>query len=512
VSLLALAWASAAVAQDQGEAPQTTAAPPLAEPTSADDRLRVLEAELEALRAQVADLKASTIAQVGALRTEQQATTVSLANGRPTIATGDGQFTAAFRGVFQFDTAIYDQDSAGPLATDFRRGSFNDANENDRARDLNDGTNFRRARLGIEGKAFGAFDYNFLYDFGGSGTEEAGKISSAWLQYTLPTKTPIRLRVGAFAPTTGLEDATSSNSGLFIERASVAETVRGLVGGDGRTAIGFFSNGERWTASGAVTGNVVATTTFDEQLGVTGRFSFLPYKGYESLIHLGVNANIIVEPAAGGPDVPGGATRNVRLRDRPEVRVDGTRLIDTNNIDADGANAYGLEFAAQRKNLYLAAEYFKIDVERRTGSLPDPDFSGWYVQGSWILTGEARRYTTAAGGFDGPRPAKPFHYKEGTWGAWELAFRYSDFDLNYREGSPSFQPVGSIRGGEQKIWSLGVNWYLNNAVTLSGSFRHVDVDRLSPGGSAFVAGSTPAAGVQVGQELNIWTLRTQYAF
>jgi len=41
-----------------------------------------------------------------------------------------------------------------------------------------------------------------------------------------------------------------------------------------------------------------------------------------------------------------------------------------------------------------------------------------------------------------------------------------------------------------------------------------DVDRLSPGGTAFDAGAlTLPAGARVGQELNIiWSFRTQYAF
>jgi phosphate-selective porin OprO/OprP len=110
--------------------------------------------------------------------------------------------------VFQLDGAIYDQDAAGPLGADPRRGSLGDATENDHARDLAGGANFRRVRLGIEGKAFGDFEYNFLYDFGGSGVEEGGKISSAWLQYN--GFGPVRLRVGAYAPVTSLEDCTSS--------------------------------------------------------------------------------------------------------------------------------------------------------------------------------------------------------------------------------------------------------------------------------------------------------------
>ncbi len=499
-----------------------------------DARIQALEAQVQALAAQIADLKSatselkdataatgsqiidlktSTAATVKDLRTVQAATTVSLANGRPTFASGDGQFTASLRGIFQLDAALYDQDGAGPLATDPRRGSFNDAVENDHARDLNDGTNFRRARLGIEGKAFGAFDYNFLYDFGGSGIEEAGKISSAWIQYTFTGgRTPVRLRVGAYGPVSSLEDGASNSSSLFPERASVAELVRGIAGGDGRTAIGLSANGDRWSLGGTFTGNVVATQTFDEQLGFIGRATYVPAKGYDWTTHIGVNANLVLKPAAGGPDVPGGAARNIRLRDRPELRVDLTRLVDTNNIDADGLRAIGLEAAAQKKNLFVQGEYFKIDVERRASALPDPDFSGWYVQGGWIVTGGARRYSTSNAGFDGPRVTKPFDMKKGQWGEIELAARYSYLDLNYKEGSGALLPVGAIRGGEQTIWSLGVNWYLNNVVTLEAAYRNVSVDRLSPGGTAFIAGSTPAAGVQVGQDLNIWSLRTQYSF
>jgi phosphate-selective porin OprO/OprP len=406
------------------------------------------------------------------------------------------------------DGAIYAQDDPGPLATDFRRGSFGDAAENDHARDLSDGFNFRRVRLGIEGKAFGDFEYNFTYDFGGSGVEEGGKLNAAWIQYNGLGRT--RIRMGAFAPVTGLEDAASNTSALFAERASVAETVRGLAGGDARTAIALSGGGDRWTASAVLTGNVAGTTTFDEQAGFIGRVTYVPFKGDDALIHLGLNSNLVLSPAATGPGVPGGAPTTLRLRDRPELRVDGVRLVDTGNIDADGLTAVGAEFGALYRSLYVQAEYFDISLERRKSLLPDPEFSGWYVQGSWILTGESRRYSAANAGFDGPRPTRPFNLREGTWGAWELAIRYSTLDLNYLENALS--AAGSVRGGEQDILSVGLNWYVNNGVTLQAAYRSVSVDRRSPGGTAFVAGSTPALNTQVGQDLEIFSFRTQYAF
>jgi phosphate-selective porin OprO/OprP len=495
------------------------ATPALAQDAAAQaDRIEALEAQIQALAAQVAELKAQAEAPPQSLPapppaavSSPSAASVSLNNGRPTLTSNDGQFTASLRGVFQLDAAHYDQASPGPLASDFRRGSFGGGDENDRARDLGDGANFRRVRLGIEGKAFGVFDYNFLYDFGGSGTEDGGKISAAWVQYSA---LPVRLRVGAFAPPTGLEDAASSSSALFAERASIAETVRSLAGGDGRTGVGAFANGERWNVSAVVTGNVVQTQTFDEQLGFVGRAAFTPLRGDDWLVHVGANANLVVNPAATGPDIPGGVSTPIRLRDRPELRVDGTRLVDTGNLDADSLTALGLEFGAQRRNLYLQAEYFDIDVERRASALSDPHFNGWYVQGGWVLTGESRRYSTATAGFDGPRPKKPFDPLNDQWGALELAMRYSTIDLDYRAGAAGTSPVAdAVRGGQQDIWSLGLNWYLNNVLSLQAAYRRVEVDRLSPGGTAFGTGAaTPPAGAQVGQDFNIWSLRTQYAF
>lgn len=512
-----LAWACAGAALAQGEAVATARADAPAapvDPTAA--RLEALEAQIRALQDQVADLKASTAANIQVLRTDQQATTVSLANGRPTFATGDGRFTASIRGVFQLDAAHYDQDAPGPLATDFRRGSFNDATENDHARDLNDGANFRRARLGVEGKAFGDFEYNFLYDFGGSGVEDVGKISSAYAQYN-GFGPAAKLRIGAFSPPSGLDEAASTNGSLFAERAAPADLVRGIGAGDGRTAIALLGNGERWTYTAALTGNVIGTTTFDEQSAFVGRITHVPLKGYDWLVHVGASTTYVIEPAAGGPDVNGAAVTNVRLRERPELRVDGARLVDTNNINADSLLAYGLELGLQRKNLFLQSEYFGIDVERKASTLSDPDFSGWYVAAGWTITGEPRRYEAATGTFNSPKVDKPFSLKDGQWGVWELGLRYSNLDLNYHEGSGALVPVDAIRGGEQEIFTFGLNWYLNAVLRFQAAYQSVSVDRLSPGGAAFSpagapAGSTPPAGAQVGQDLNIFSLRTQYAF
>ncbi|MCR5879324.1 OprO/OprP family phosphate-selective porin [Phenylobacterium sp. J367] len=509
LALLLGSTAPAALAQALPTAPKLGGGISQEQALALSARLDALEAQNRELQDQIADLKTRSAAGDQAIREQVAAEPkVSLSNGRPTFTSADGRFTASIRGVAQLDATHYDQDAPGPLATDYRRGSFGDATEADRARDLSDGLNFRRARLGIEGKAFGDWNYNFLFDFGGSGTEEAGKISALYVEYA--GLKPFRLRAGAFPPTTGLEDATSNSASLFLERAAVAELVRGLAGGDGRAAVALYAGGDRWTAMGAFTGNLVTTQTFDEQLGFVGRVSYLPYKAENSLIHIGANANLIINPAATGPDVePAGAATPIRLRERPENRVDPTRLVDTGSIDADGVTALGLEAGWQYRNFSLAGEHFWLDVDRRTGALENPDFSGWYVQGAWTITGQPRRYNAVAGGFDAPRVEKPFDIKAGTWGVWELAARYSTLDLDYGAGTSASR----VFGGRQDILTIGLNWYPNSVVRFLADFQHVEVDRISPGGTAWGAGAlTPPAGAQVGQDLNIWSLRTQYAF
>jgi phosphate-selective porin OprO/OprP len=477
-------------------------------------RMDALERRNEELEGQIKALKGQAATSDQAIRDQIKGQpTVSLANGRPTFASADGQFTASLRGMIQLDAARFDQRAPGPIAADYRRGSYGDAGEADRARDLGDGTNFRRVRFGLEGRAWGDWAYNILLDFGGSGAEEAGKITNAFIDYA--GLQPLRLRVGAFAPTTGLEDATLPTSSLFLERPAIAEIVRGLAGADGRTAVALMANGERWTAFGAVTGATVTTQAFDEQLGAIARVTYLPIRGPDYLVHVGASANLVIHPAATGPDVgPVGAASPIRLRERPETRVDGTRLVDTGALDADGVQAYGLELGGQLKALSLQAEYFRIDVDRRNSLLANPSFGGWYVQGAWTLTGQRRRYNAVVGGFDTPQVDKPFSLKTGAWGVWELAARYSALDLDYRAGAAGAAPAASsVRGGEQEIFTVGLNWYPNTNVRVLADFQRVEADRLSPGGTAFGAGAlTPPAGAQVGQNLNIWSVRTQYAF
>ena len=520
-ALIAVLAAGQALAQPAGEdSPianpgQAAVVPP--KPSTMEEKIAALEARIAELQDAIVDLKVQSSAGVRDVRAQVAAApTVTLANGRPSFATADGRFSASFRGVMQLDSALYNQDTPGPLTADFRRGAG--AGDTAHARDLSSGAHFRRGRIGLEGKLFTDFDYNILLEFGGAGVEDPARLYELWLQYS--GFKPFRFKIGAFIPNQGLEDSISTNGMTQLERPAPSDTTRTLAGADSRISAQLMANGDRWFASTAVTGARVSNLTgsgsgpaqsFDEQLSVVGRLAGTPMKGQDWLVHVGVNGSKVLRVAdSAGPDAPvAGPRYTVQFRERPELRVDGTRLIDTGAIEAESAYTGGAEFAAQRKNFFVQGEYWKFGIERRNSTLSDPKFSGWYVEGSWILTGEPRRYNVTTATFDPPQIANPFSPKDHTWGALELAFRYSDTDLNYNVGAPgTATPADGVRGGDMDIWTIGANWYLNNAIRFMLHFQNVDVNRLSPNPTTF---QTPL-GAQVGQKYQVVSLRSQFAF
>lgn len=490
------------------------------------EQLDQQQQELERLRQQLAAQSSggATVEQIAsdaqqAKLAAQDAPRVSISNARPTITSADGRSSIALRSVVQLDAASHDQ-AADRGATDFRRGSVGAAANRDSAaaRDLSDGAYFRRARFGFEGNVARDFNYRVIAELGGSGTEGPARINDFWIGYT--GFAPFAIQVGAFSPPANMDDGIGVESSLFIERASPAELSRTLGGADGRIGLGLRGNGARWMSALTLTTRTVNDAeVLDSQLAAVGRFGTLLATSSDYNVHAGLSGTYVFQPPDQGSTAAATQRHVVRLRDRPEIRVDSTRLVDTGSIDADSAYVYGLEAAANWKSWYLQAESFRYGIERTaaTTALADPSFDGFYVQGSWILTGETRRYDMASAAFQAPRPFVPFS-SAGGLGAWELALRYSHLDLDFHSGlAGTAATVDAIRGGTQDIWTFGVNWYLNTNVKLMLNWLHIDVDRLNPAGVGNLtpfgpAPGTPPIGLQIGQDVDIYGLRTQYSF
>jgi phosphate-selective porin OprO/OprP len=530
VLLAGTALSSAALA-----APAQKAAP---DPrlTLLEQQLRDVQQQLAAIKASqgdtdysgaVVDLKRSTSDQYVDINNRLDAQTkTSVDNGRLSVSSADGRFTAAIRGLFQYDTGYYSQSHAGSLLP----AAYGN--------DFGSGSNFRRVYLGLSGKVFGDWSYNLNFDFGGSGgTETPGRIQSVYLQYD--GLAPWAFRIGAFPPPASIEDATTPADTLFLERNSPADLQRNIAGGDGRDAITILYAAPTVFGALSYTGNKVqdgakslqpggvttAPSQFDEQQAIVGRLAWLPVNTADLHWLVGVNgtyvlktpdlvanglANASTTPINGA--TPGVVVNSISLSDPPELTFDsnGFNLANTGALNAEHVSQWGVETAANWGSLYGQAGYFGFNVQRSAIAYAttagtqivtpnDDNFSAWYVQGSWLLTGEERLYNPATASFTAPKVAEPFNINKGTWGALELAARYSDTDLNDHENDPAsvqvanvagaaagtrtFDFYNTVRGGEQRVATVGLNWFPNNVIKFAFNYEYIQNSKLQSGSS-----------------------------
>jgi phosphate-selective porin len=153
----------------------------------------------------------------------------------------------------------------------------------------------------------------------------------------------------------------------------------------------------------------------------------------------------------------------LRYRGKPASNV-ASDFVDTGQVPGDHAWHSGVEALWNRGGYSVLAEYVRADLSTRDGS--DPTLDGWYVTGSWVLTGEHRPYDRKAGY---ARRILP----QGRWGAVELIGRYGKVDLD----------DGAVRGGTMDGWWAGVNWWATNRWKASLGYGNIDLDRFGIDGN-----------------------------
>jgi phosphate-selective porin OprO and OprP len=142
-------------------------------------------------------------------------------------------------------------------------------------------------------------------------------------------------------------------------------------------------------------------------------------------------------------------------------------------------------------------------------------FDGGYVEASWTITGEQRKYDPGSGAYGGIVPFRPFEPWSQSYGpgAWELAFRYSTVGLNdnFTPGVAPGPTSNAVGGGEQTVYAVGLNWYPDANIRFMLDYLHGDINkRFSTAAGGGVAG-TPL-GTPVGGTFDAVALRSQFAF
>jgi len=159
----------------------------------------------------------------------------------------------------------------------------------------------------------------------------------------------------------------------------------------------------------------------------------------------------------------GAADDQLRYKGKPASNV-ADDYVDTGKVPGDHAWHTGVEALWNHGGYSVLAEYVRADLSTRDDR--DPTLDGWYVTGSWVITGEHRPYDRKAGY---ARRILP----QGRWGAVELIGRYGRVDLD----------DGVVRGGTMAGWWTGVNWWANNRWKASIGYGNIDLDRFGVNGN-----------------------------
>lgn len=315
---------------------------------------------------------------------------------------------------------------------------------------LGSGSEVRRVRLSTRGALWNDWDFRASVEFASNEVD----LKSTYIRYNGFERKQIRF--GNFKEPFSLDELSSSNYNTFMERAMATEFAPGR-----NIGLGFNTYGDTWAIStGVFRGDATSEGEEDEGHGLSGRITFAPVLGNRRLLHLG-GAVSYRDP---------GEDDTVRFRARPESHVTDVRLVDTEDVgEVENVTRVGTEAALIVGPWSLQGEYIAAEVAR-DGGFSDLDFSGWYVQGSWFLTGESRRYDPVRGVF---RRIKPNSIVgKGGYGAWEFGARFSSIDLN----------DGDVIGGRQDNLTLGLNWYATPHIRFMLNYIDVlSVDR--PGSS-----------------------------
>ena len=386
-----------------------TAALPAAAQSAQDHEIAELKAQIAALAAKVEELETRSDAQSDInVATQENLDKIATTNpvvdtkGGIKITSPDKKFEAQIGGRIHFDTYAFDRDEASTTGT----------------------TEFRRARLTLQGKAYG-WDYKVEQDFA-AGTNLDGLRDAYIAKSALGGK----FTIGHFKPYRAMEELTSSNEILFMERPFATAT--GLFSGrQFQQGVGYLRAGSNYTAGFSAFNLRGASGSRNEGVGYAGRVTFAPINTADSTLHFGVwasneNAN------QGSADLS--AVANYAGRRGPSQTI-----ATVTGASRDQITAYAVEAAGSFGPVFFQGEYANATFGQPLG--PDQDVATWYLQGSWHLNGGHKPYKAGTGVFGSAPVADK--------GLWELTARYDSIENK------------DVADLDVSSWLLGVNYYVN---------------------------------------------------
>ncbi len=428
-----------------------------------DQDERGIQAQLQILQQQIDELKSQQVKPAQFTSQIPPAPAASMGEDEydsdlPEYMFGDSSDsnkfpTARLTGFFQTDAVGFIQDAANIQAVG----------------DVQNGADFRRARLAATGDAWENVGYMLEMDFAFPGRPS---FMDVWLEVR-DVLGGNNVRVGQYRQPFGMDGLTSVKELTFLERAlPFAFLPFRQIGAM------YFGNTEDEQSTYAVSGFRFPTGPYGGNIGDSGGFG-LATRLTHLLIDNGDGNGLL--HIGGGFTFANPANNLVQYRNQPEIFVSETGgaaqvpvgvplavppFVDTGLIPTQNFSMFNAELAYAVGSFYAQSEVIYTVVKERNG--PTNNFSGAYAQFGYFLTGESRAYNRKGGVFGRVVPLDPVG-KDCGCGAWELAGRWSYIDLNDK----------NIQGGRLTDLTLGVNWYLNQFTKFQFNYIHAFLNSSS---------------------------------
>ena len=336
---------------------------------------------------------------------------------------------------------------------------------------------WRRTRVNIKGSVNKHWSYVAVYDF--NSEKDSANLDEGYIKYD--SKKGFYITAGKTKADMMLEQRTSSKWISTIERGllnAMNEKVNYLVGkpGDGAgIKLGFYDKASRFSGAVSFFDAYIDDDDDDKDMvwHTTARLNYSPKMGKNQFGHFGISYGI-----ADYKGESSSASLQLGIHQGDKTTLADAAAGDITNL--------GVELAYVTGPMSFQAEYFDNETELENGS-KGYEWDGFYVQGSYVLTGETRGYKWKGAKFDKIKPA-------GKNGAVELVLRYEDISIDDAD-------EGTVAANEVDVdrTVIGLNWYVTKTVKFMANYSTVSLDNeVNPGGTT--------------EDLDSFQLRAQYAF
>ena len=302
----------------------------------------------------------------------------------------------------------------------------------------------RRARLSFEGTLRNLIAYEFEFTFG-----ESIRFADMYVAF-LKIPYADKLTVGHFREPFGMEENTSSNAIVFMERSLTSAF------GPGRNAGIMLQknyNEKLFVYAGAfrITDDLGSDLEANNRHSYSARMAIVPVQdsAKNKTLHTAVAFNSFR---------PNENKYEVNLENPANTGANYTKTGTINDVKRVMQIGTELGYSYNKLTLQAEAIYSITQLDKISDTLINErarSFHGYYTMASYFISGGKRKYDKKGNRF-GSIEIDRDENTGSLKGAWEVGLRFANFNL--RESAQPIKRISDI--------TAGVNWYINSSSRL----------------------------------------------